>query len=639
MAFALALVHFVPAFALHEVTSDTLPAPLMFEDVADHGHPLHDWEWGAHSDVFPDHITAFLVDFFVRGRMATLQTVSALLLVFFLVAAVLAYRAGGGRRAGVFAMALLLFSLLLLSNFGLRKGVNFYNFLSVSLHTGTAIGALGCLALCLTAITTNRAAPLAWLGVLCFLTGFSDDLFIAIFPAPMLATLGVAALLYRDKTRMLLRAAAVILITSCVAHFLSIRLSPFVIEPTASTRFNWALAVEAWNEFLALCHPAHGGSFVVFIAFDVLYLLFGAIFLVAMFRRPAGKRIGLALFLALIFVFFLVGSNWCAELLTGNLNGTYATRQTRLAMFLPIFVVLGFACDYAIRSAKAQRCAVVILSLLSCTAAFFPPAPGFEYQEAHRIAPLIRDVMQKEGITTGLAGYWKANLYTFFSPQDCVLRAVNADGSFSHWLSTRRWYTGDDGSAAPSFRLLYMADLDPNKIRRYFGEPARIATLEPGKDVWIYPPEKAIRFNPVFNTLSNGPANELNIPADFMPSCTGRVEGTSIIAKQGRDPVSFIAYGPYPYLHLGRGRYRLTITYTYLTKPEHECIYDTICTPGMHTHWLDTYMIPYIDNARHEFTREFEVEDDRRGEIQVRIMYTGSCDFSFDGLKLVYLGK
>jgi len=641
MAVAMALVYYIPAFFLRDISSDTLAAPLMFHDVVELGNPLRDWEWGGHSDIFPDLSLVFLVDFFLRASLPTLQTVSCILFMAFILVLALVYRQAGGRRAGIFGVALLSFFLLLFSNFGIRRGLDFYSFLNVAFHTGTVIGALGCLALCMRTATAGGTGSLAWLGALCFLTGVSDALFVVVFPVPMLATLGVARLFYPGRLRSFFPIVATIAVSSAAAYFLAARFSPALIEPGVFTQVSVPFAVESWRLFCALCAPSRGGCFVVFIALDILYLLFGIAFLAACGFRQATPRVALPVFIVVLFGMCVIGSNWGAEILTGNLRDIYATRQVRLALLFPVFLLLGFLCNLAAGSKVVEKWVVTILSVAAGAFAFFcAPAPGPQYLQARQLAPILHDLMQREHIEAGLADYWYANRLTFFLPWDSPLRAVYKDGSLYHWLSTTGWYAGGGNTKAPpAFRLVLMPKLDPAGIKRTYGAPDRIITVLPGDDVWIYPEERAIRYTPVFGALTNGPANEFRVDGDFMGTYTGHVEGTALVARQGRDPASFLAFGPAPYLRPVGGRYRLTFSYAYTAKPEHESVYDLICTPGTHTHWLDAAHIPCIDGGHHEFTREFRIPDERRGQIQVRVQYAGSGDLSFDWLKIVYLGK
>jgi hypothetical protein len=186
-----------------------------------------------------------------------------------------------------------------------------------------------------------------------------------------------------------------------------------------------------------------------------------------------------------------------------------------------------------------------------------------------------------------------------------------------------------------------MANLNPDKVRRLYGEPERIIPGLPGKDIWIYSTEKSIAYNPVFGALSNGPANEYRVDGDMMPSLTGQREGNSRVARAGRDRPTFIVYGPFPYLEMAAGHYRITMVHAYLAKPDPDklALYDVVYSKGRSSKTLDQERIPFIDNARHEFTRDIEIPENEHGLLQVRTQWFASGDLSIDSLKIIYLGK
>ena len=640
----LVLTRFVPAVYLSAINSDNTQIPLLFRDVVEQGHAARDWVWGGHSDVFPDVALVFLLEFILRDGLLCLQVASGGTLAAYVAVLVALYRQNGGPNAETFGAMLLLFFVLLMINFGVHDGMEFISISSMVLsqHTSIAITALGCFALCQRAVLKNSGGALWWVAALCFAASLSDDLFLVIFTAPVLATLVIARFLYPDKLRLFPPMAAGILIPSAAGHLLASRLSPFQIDPGPYTGFHAAQAAEAWHQFRLLCSPAAGGDFIIFVALDLLVILVATGLLVITLSKPAAKRIPLSLFMLVLFGACVIDCNWGAVILTGNFSGMLAARYVRLAMLLPIFLLLASINHLIPWSRGANRAAVAALSLaISACALFLIPPPGKYYRETQELVPIIRTVMEKEHIEAGLADYWYANMIAFFSRDAIPLRAIRQDGSIYRWVNTSEWYAGDNSSnKPPEFRMILMDNLNPDKIRQRYGSPAQIIPTLPGMDLWIYPEDKGIAYNPLFRTLSNGPSNEFLADGCTLPTRTGQTEGDSRVARAGRDRAEFLT-GSNPYAHPAAGRYRISIFYTYLSAPAPDKLagYEVVFSAGATSQTLDQQRIPFIDNSRHEFTREIDVPDDRRGAFQVCTRYYGSGDVSIDSLKIIYLGK
>ncbi|HWB60557.1 MAG TPA: hypothetical protein VG733_13775, partial [Chthoniobacteraceae bacterium] len=406
------------------------------------------------------------------------------------------------------------------------------------------------------------------------------------------------------------------------------------------TSFHASLARNSWNAFLqSLAEP---GGFAVFVALDVLFVLFVAGALVRQFLVQPERRMSPALFAMLVFSACVIDCNWGAVLLTGDFTDLFAARYVRMAMLLPAFHALAYV-NHVIRWSRAGTAATVAaLSIaIGCFALFFRPIPSPSYRQTQMLLPVIRSIMEKEHIEAGLADYWYANPITFFSGGKASVRAVLADGSIFQWVNSTEWYAGEGPPhPPPEFRLILMANLNPDLIRQRYGDAKAVHTPM-GADLWIYPPEKSIKYNPIFWTLSNGPLNEYSCSAGLLPSKTGQLEGRSRVARAGRDPAEILTWGPFPYLRPQAGRYRISISYTYFTAPN----------PDMPIGWevtrlskpspqvLDHAPIAFIDTARHEFTREITIPDDKRLPLQVNTRYNNSGDFGIDSLKIIYLGK
>ncbi|HWB58529.1 MAG TPA: hypothetical protein VG733_03515, partial [Chthoniobacteraceae bacterium] len=238
LAGILVLVWYMPAVYLSAMDSDNIQIPMLFHDVVELGHPARDWIWGGHSDIFPDIALVFLLEFILRNRLLSLQIASGIFLAAYVGVLTLLYKRNGGRNAGTFAAAALLFFVLLLRNFGLRGGGR--EFISIStfvvpMHTSISILSLACFALFQRAALEGGVRSLAGLAALCFITTLSNDLFLIIFTAPVIATLIVARFFYPGRIRRAACLAASITGACAAGHFLAKRLSPFQIDAGAYT--------------------------------------------------------------------------------------------------------------------------------------------------------------------------------------------------------------------------------------------------------------------------------------------------------------------------------------------------------------------------------------------------------------------
>jgi hypothetical protein len=135
--------------------------------------------------------------------------------------------------------------------------------------------------------------------------------------------------------------------------------------------------------------------------------------------------------------------------------------------------------------------------------------------------------------------------------------------------------------------------------------------------------------------------NEFHSNGDALPSVIGQREGNSRVAREGRDKRSFLVFGPYPYLTPAAGRYRITMSYIYYKAPvlAKRAVFDVPYGEGSAVRFLDRRYVPFIDNARHELTREIVVPEPGGAMMQVRVLYLESGDLAIDSLDLLYLGK
>jgi len=640
-AIAVIMTRLIPAFYLHALNSDNIQIPLLFQDVFVIGNRLHDWNWGGHSDLFPDVMLVFSVMGITGDGLLAILVASSLLFAASLVPILILYRQNGGRNTGSFLALVLLFYVCLLNNFGIRGGMHFTEAFTLCTHTGTQIMALVCFVL-LQRIGLGGLGHCRWvLFVFCFLTTASDIMFPVIFTIPALITLSVARLLYPRRIRSFIPLVQNILCSTILGVLLAKHIFPVDIVPGTYTRFTLSGALFSLSRLYQACAPSVGGHFFVFLGLNFAVVLVAAWLLVRACRNSATKRVPASILMLWLFCALLILCNWGAVILTGDYQGIDTSRYVRLVILAPPFLLLGCLHALVNRSGKITRIAGSVISLAVIGCAFFwLPSPGSYWNESRELVPVLRSTMQSEEIEAGLADYWYANSMTFLSRGDIKLRAITGDGSLYHRDNNIKWFTGEKSSSEPpGFRLIFMANLDAEKIRQRYGEPSRVIHTSLNKDIWVYPPEQKITFNRFFGELFNRrnltDSDQYQAAASSLPSKTGKPDGSAIVAEAGRDREDFLTYGPY--LHLAPGLYRVKINYSYITDPDPAKLpsCDFVLWKSSRTNILEQAEIPFVDTSPREFIRDVRIPDDsRNGAFEARTYYRGSGSIRIESINI-----
>jgi len=656
VAGALALARMVPAVYLAYFSSDCIQMPVFYRDVLVNGNPAGGWIWGGHSDLFPEVALTFLAWTVTHANgMFILYFAAGVIMAGYVAVLVALYRQAGGRGATSYAaVAVLLFTVLLL--FSDRNGALLFALMVVvPMHTGINVMALVCLALSLRVLRAGMrekgGAGFWTLGAACFLSAASNPLYIVTFFLPFIAALAVAWALYRGRLRDVLPLAGNILLCTAAGHFLEHRLFPARVDAAQFTHYDAGAALAAWRFVLKQCNPRIGGWYVAFVALDAAYLLFAAGMLARVCRRAVAKRMPPGLFLLLLFVACLICCNWAATILAGDYYELKCSRFVRLPLLMPLFILAGWL-HHRLQGRVGgwNGKATAAMALASCCGSlFFLPQPCDAYLQYGRVMPVMREIMQREHITAGLSNYWPANAIGFLSDDTVRLRAVKTDGRIWHWINNLAWFTGDGngkaghgqpGGARPEFRLIYMEKLNPRLIRFQYGDPAQIIATVTGHDIWIYPPEKSITYNPYYEALSNDPPEIYRVGGNSLFTIVGKRTPGGIVTLPGGAP-GFLSFGPYVNLHAGR--YRVAIHYTYLAPP----------APGQPTRYdavrwhasmgaYDTIAqgeLPFIDTAPHDAELELHIADEGHTPVEVRTIHPGNGSVRIEGVRFVRVGE
>ena len=616
---------YLPAFTLQVLNADSLGPIVYLRDVLELGRPAAGFLWGGKSDLFPDVLVLF-ASYFVSGNgLQALQAVTSFIFAGFLASAVVLYRQSGGARPLSFAGLSLVVLLGMTRHFGLPGGSLAHTFFA-GMHGGSAVMTFLCLALLQQCVVKGRAGsrPLL-LGLLCFLGGASDPLFLAGFIAP--AGVTMVALSLRDPRRFEWAPETLFaIVASGILGFRATR----AVAPVQLVDYS-ALSKDGlsrgFSTLLELANPQAGSYLIVLLLLNAAFLFIGFTVLIRGSAAPSPPKSRPVTFL-LVFIAFMVSSSWAAAFLTGHFSELGSTRYLLPALLTPLFAALGALHDRVITSEARARfftaaCVVIAVdqSLLS------RPAPGSFLTGARELASFLAPVMRQEGIEAGLSDYWWAHPITYLSNEKVPMRAITQDGVMLHWTNNREVFTGEIARRAPRFRLILMERLDARLIRERFGRPDRILNSPSGHAVWLYSKEHAIVYHPEHDHLGNdvtdGSSGRISLPASALPSTTGTKTGDAVVAVAGRDEPGYLVYGPYK--ELTAGEYQISLEYQLSGAPRQGpgLLYEAVLWNGSAAKVLDHAEMAGTSAKPRAFVRRIVFPDAPGATLEVRVYYQG----------------
>jgi hypothetical protein len=635
-------IHYMPAVYLDGLNSDMLIPMIFYQDIVQQGHSFQGWVWGGSSFLFPDLLLTWTLNFLLHDGITALQVATALLFLSWIGILSLAYRASNGKRMDVFAALTVLFAVAIAGPVGIHAGFCMSAYLT-DCHGGELLLTMGCFALMQWTWLRGHGRGFWFLSLFVMLGTLSDALFILTFTVPAIGTLALAMLWYPARSRLALALTGNILFFSMLGFLLVPYVFPVPVAP-GYTGLRLEAALNSLRAIWQTLDFSRNGVRAFCLVLDLLMPVLYAVGLGYYLRRNRRGSLSAAYFLALTYGTLLILVNWSGAILTGNFTGVDCYRYVMCALVSPWLLAIGSISEFIPWAHRATQILFVAVSLLTVTVALSPPQPSFYYREAQQVLPVLRSVMAREHIEAGLANYWYANCFTYLSGQTVPIREITEDGHMGRWINNLQWFAGDGTPPAPpSFRFIAMYHLNSTAIGNRYGLPSRIIQLPGVREVWIYSPEDAIRYSPIFGDLGNrhtfASPTQFHVSGAALPFSTGQVENGAIIARAGRDRESYVTYGPY--LHTQSGRYRVDFMYAYEIPPSPEkvAMFDCIVHPAKTEKTLDQAPLPFFDTSEKIFTREILVPVQNSGDsLETRILYRGSGDLRVDSLTITYLG-
>lgn len=479
--------------------ADTFQIPTLWRDLWQHGS-FTGWDLPVNPPLFPDGLLLGLVWLLIPNLYVTYVVYGAVQILLFLVGLLLLLRQLVGRPL-VDTWLLLVATLFL---WLLATGQ--HNSLLFILLPGHHFGVLLVLPAVLLwvikpllATTANPRYELG-LGLVAFLTAFSDSLFVVQLTLPLLITLGILAMGRAAWQLVALRLAGTLLSASAAGQLVRLqivgqeKLSSY-IAPVTRAEAREALA--QWLTSIIQHEPLLAGFWLVAV---------GALLIVAVLLWRDGRRsevplptnspstlakeavrLHVGLVFVITYLLLTASLSVVATLVAGNFFSATHTRYLLPTIYLPLWLGLPLLAAYCAAQPKATRenrsnrgylLATVGLSLL------FASGIGYHLvtQEFKTLVKLsgrhdelaqcLDRQAQQRLLHTGMAHYWQASYLTLLSQQNLQIVQVNRDLSIYHYNNHLRWYDHEpdfvliDQNIEPSYRI------DQTAILNQFGPPA-----------------------------------------------------------------------------------------------------------------------------------------------------------------------
>ena len=527
-------------------------------------------------------------------------------------------------------------------------------------HGGGYFVMLLLVALAQASLVLDRPLILLFLGITVLLGAASDALILVTFVFPALGSLVFAFLRDKSQIRRVLSVGLTIALSSIVGWLLAQVLFPVPLH-TGDASIKWGVALDTLNivaQNIVLLNYA--GAFRSWL----LVLDIALVVLLAWRLRPGGQawKLPSPLFFIVVFGGLLIVINWSAAILCGSYSDKGGTRYVVMALLFPGFLLLGWLAETISWQQRTRQGLALAVAAVTLGISLFPPAPSIWYEKAEACFPVIRGVMNQEHIEVGLSHYWVANCMTFLSHQTVPSREINPDGTILRWFNNEKWYEGDGNRPSSGFRFVIMDLMETGKLVKLFGPPDRILQIPDWSSlkqstvplyralqlpdcvtIWIYSPEHAIRYNPIFNQFGTAPRfptpNEIRLPASTLGQPIGKIEGDSIVVREGQSKENFLTAGIAA--QPPAGCYQVVYAYTYekAPAPGREVTFDcVIWSPTTGAKIIDQAPLPYLNANPQRLTRDIIVsEKESRDPLEARLYWHGSGDIRVDSLSLIYL--
>jgi hypothetical protein len=478
------------------INADTLWSYAFVRDVVEDGGRLADWDFGPHSDLFPDRpvtLAAYAIAPDPQGFLLAYGALNSLLLlaVFWRILFLHRRAACGPQRAAELSFLAALPAALL--PLVARSWGLFRPFLSAvdfpSWHFSACLATMLAAVLAIDAFDRppmRLARPLLPAVLLLLLCGLSDRLALLTPLAPFLgACLFYATLSRRLPPGLAIAAGAFLGATGAVLLGHDALWRPLARLDPIGARLQLAGIAQQLRLLLRLLFPPDLPLQGLAAALLLAAALGLAARLLARFVRglaggaPAPRPDKADAMLVMLLAIQLLQPLETAAF--GMLSGPVDMRYVYpalLAALLAVAARLGAAIPPGWPAIRVRR-----LAALACVAALLVPWPArLPAIPPPPLARCLDRLAESRPMTLGLGFHWDTYVVDFFSARGIRVRSIDQDATVRHWINDIAWFAPAPGRPPFSFVALG-PHLDEGAVRARYGAPAAVldcAALGPG---------------------------------------------------------------------------------------------------------------------------------------------------------------
>lgn len=442
-------------------TSDTLYIPYLYQDIFKHGGQLTQWKFSPVPYFFPDFILFSIVAFLVNNlKLAIMLFGVAQLAILYLLVVGIGKLIFGEQKAVLFRLSIFV-ALLLLAGGHLQQETLIFALVSQEHFGGALMYLLG-----LFLILRNFKRENIWnevlLGAVCFLTIFSDVVFVTQFFVPVIASLMLMVFLVEKNLQRVCKRMMGVVTISVLASYLIYRLRFFYlhmsINPHLLSRTHYSEYKMVTLRILQNLTDFYQQN-SVFLLLWVVFVLVTTVFLISRLvdyfkQRKLDKPNTLFVF-AITLLWMSIWMGYLSLLLTDNdvlMPGNNGMRHYQPFLLFPVILGVPFyLAKYTnVSEILYKHYLLLAVAIVSCGFLFMPR--GSLSAILHYYPPAIAcfdNDAKAYHLQNGVADYWDAKSYTFLSKQHINSVAIEIDhvthdiNSFL-WMNTMHDYIDKD---------------------------------------------------------------------------------------------------------------------------------------------------------------------------------------------------
>src|SRR6056297_3187992 len=478
--------------------SDIITVPYLYQDLFLHGGKLSQWYFATTMGFFPDALVFFIIAAVIGSAklalsyFAVYQLLMYFLLIVYVGKSITKDRVGSGYILCISA----LLSLLLYDSGYLQQNI-FYG-VAISGHFGTM-----CMFLLGIALINNtmlysgktRIINQVLLGLLCFVTVFSDLIFLTQFVATAVASLIVIGTLSEKSKRKTHQINLTIVIASSVFSYIIFRLTKPLFNLHFETYKHFLkrytphdlfLATKALFQKLQVFYQHNAIIIILLCIFFAVSLVYGLSLLRNRVRGEFIKDEEKPYIFTICMLFTVIVTGYCSEIFLDNviMSSDISLRSMQPFILLPVF--LGIPLFLAARTNLGEYVQKyyrsIILAVIFCALVFIPMKsikPMLNYYPAQT---QCLDYYAKEyNLKNGVAQYWNAKINSFLSKDDVNVAAIwpithNQSTKLIPYLyfDTQASYIGKKFNFALVDQKNNASGINTNVITENYGKPTKI---------------------------------------------------------------------------------------------------------------------------------------------------------------------